>query len=167
MQSDVRPKNSGTDTGRPESCRDDEARQSLPLARLAALLARPPLTVTLWVVALMSLGALALHLPERVSREDFSSYYASAWTLRAGGNPYIRDLDPAANRLGLHLGLLKRAAYTPTFILCFEPLTRSPRSQPTEKRSFTAIGQPLKKGMLPWRKWIVYGNSVGWVIFLG
>ena len=123
MQSDVRPKNSGTDTGRPEACMYDEARQSLPFARLAALIARPPLTVTLWVVALMSLGALALHLPERVSREDFSSYYASAWTLRAGGNPYIRDLDPAANRLGLHLGLLKRAAYTPTFILCFEPLT--------------------------------------------
>lgn len=123
MQLDVKPeKGNSAGTGRPES-RTYEARQRVPLASLAALLARPPLIVTLWVAAIMSLGALALHLPERVNREDFSSYYASAWTLRAGGNPYIRDLDPAANRFGLHLGLLKRAAYTPTFILCFELLT--------------------------------------------
>jgi Glycosyltransferase family 87 len=124
VKSDVKPeKGSSADVERPGLRTCDGARQSLPLASLAALLARPPLTVTLWVVAILSLGALALHLPERVNREDFSSYYASAWTLRAGGNPYIRDLDPAANRLGLHLGLLKRAAYTPTFILCFELLT--------------------------------------------
>jgi hypothetical protein len=124
VQSDVKPeKGSSVDTGRLGLCTYDEAPQSLPLASLAALLARPPLIVTLWVLAILNLGALALHLPERVSREDFSSYYASAWTLRTGGNPYIQDLDPAANRLGLHLGLLNRAAYTPTFILSFEPLT--------------------------------------------
>jgi Glycosyltransferase family 87 len=124
VQSEVKPdKGSSADTVRLGLRTYDEAPRSLPFASLAALLARPPLIVTLWVVATMSLGALALHLPERGNREDFSSYYASAWTLRAGGNPYIRDLDPAANRLGLHLGLLKRAAYTPTFILCFELLT--------------------------------------------
>lgn len=116
-------KGSGAEMLLPAPYIDEKARQSRPLTSLAALLTRPPLIVTLWVVAIMSLGALALHLPERVSREDFSCYYASTWTLRAGGNPYTENLDPAANQFGLHLGLLKRAVYTPTFMLSFEPLT--------------------------------------------
>ena len=43
--------------------------------------------------------------------------------MRTGQNPYTTDLTSLAT--SLHLTLLwKRAAYTPTFILCFEPLTR-------------------------------------------
>ncbi|MGH7932047.1 MAG: glycosyltransferase family 87 protein [Candidatus Binataceae bacterium] len=64
-----------------------------------------------------------MRLPERVGRADFSSYYASAWALRMGANPYTENLDAAANALGLDLGPLNHAAYTPTFLLCFEPMT--------------------------------------------
>jgi hypothetical protein len=79
--------------------------------------------VALWIVALVNFGGLALRLPERVGREDFSSYYASAWLLRVGGNPYVSDLGPIGESFGLHIGALNHAAYTPTFMLCFRPLT--------------------------------------------
>jgi Glycosyltransferase family 87 len=109
--------------GRRRRITEDDTALSRRLAGLGSLLVRPPWTVACWVLAIVSLGVLALHLPERVGREDFSCYYASAWTLRSGGDPYVQDLDPAAKRFGLHLGLLKRAVYTPTFMLSFEPMT--------------------------------------------
>lgn len=94
-----------------------------PLARLAALFSWRPVTLLLWVLAISSLAAVAVHLPERVGKIDFSNYYASAWTMRSGGNPYVADLNANANRLGFNLGPLKFSTQTPAFVLYFEPLT--------------------------------------------
>lgn len=97
--------------------------QGVPLGNLAALFARPRVMFALWAAAIFSLVVLAVHLPERLGREDFSSYYTSAWALRSGGNPYTENFETTATRLGLHLGVLRYAVYTPTFLLWFEPLT--------------------------------------------
>ncbi len=93
------------------------------LVRMAALLSLHPITFLLWVLAILSLAAIAIHLPERSSQIDFSNYYASAWTMRVGGNPYVDNLNATAGRFGLRLGLLTFSTQTPSFELYFEPLT--------------------------------------------
>ena len=82
----------------------------------------------IWLATILHLAVVCWKLPARVDRPDFSHYYASALAARKGLNPYTLDLKAYAARLGLHVGNNIRATYTPTFILCFEPLTLlSPR----------------------------------------
>jgi hypothetical protein len=93
---------------------------------LGRMATRTPVLVLLDAVALASVGIIALDLPARARRWDFSHYYVSAAVLRAGGNPYLTDIRPVGDRLGVQIGLIDRATYPPTFYLLFEPLTLLP-----------------------------------------
>ena len=60
--------------------------------------------------------------------KTLSEYYVYALAMRSGQNPYTVDLTSLAASQGLNI-VWKHATYTPTFILCFEPLTlMSPRA---------------------------------------
>lgn len=85
-----------------------------------------PLVVAmmLWAVALMYVIGFGKSLPPQMREWDFSIYYSSATALRLGLNPYQTSFAGLAARLGLHTGGINLAADTPTFLLCFEPLTR-------------------------------------------
>ncbi len=77
----------------------------------------------LWLlVGVIGLGTV-LQMRQRAKLPDFSHYYAGAYTLRHGLDPYTTDFRPLASRLGLDLDVLRHAGYPPTFILLFEPLT--------------------------------------------
>lgn len=111
------------DTGRLLAQEHRGPSRGTPLDGMAAALERPPLKAALWAVAIISLAAVLVHLPARARSYDFSIFYTGAWSMRTGGNPYTESLYATAKRLGLHLGPLKYANHTPTFILAFEPLT--------------------------------------------
>ncbi|HVC45291.1 MAG TPA: glycosyltransferase family 87 protein [Candidatus Binataceae bacterium] len=64
-----------------------------------------------------------LELRDRSHSWDFSIYYTSALSMREGHDPYTESLVPIGDRLGLKTADLTRAADTPTYLLCFEPLT--------------------------------------------
>ena len=89
-----------------------------------------PAFASLVIVASAALLLIvAATLPERSGRWDFSIYYASALMMRRGGNPYLESIAPIGRRLGLETTPIERADSMPTFVLCFEPLTRfSPRT---------------------------------------
>ncbi len=57
-------------------------------------------------------------------RQDFSVYYSSAMSLRLGHDPYTESFKDIADRLGVQLNGQEMVLETPTFLLCFEPLTR-------------------------------------------
>ena len=66
--------------------------------------------------------ALLLLTSRHYAWPDFSQDYVYALSMRRGENPYLKDLTPLATSLHLRIDW-KRAGYTPTFILCFEPIT--------------------------------------------
>lgn len=81
-------------------------------------------TIILCLAAGYFLVQLVSTLPGQARRWDFSLYYTLATSLRCGGNPYINAIGPLGRELGLEIGqYAQHAADTPTFLLCFEPLT--------------------------------------------
>jgi hypothetical protein len=96
---------------------------------LARAATQPAVLAAIWVAAILHVIAVGAKLPIGVQRPDFSHYYASALAAREGFNPYTLDLKTFAAKLDLDVGRTTSATYTPTFILCFEPLTLlSPRA---------------------------------------
>ena len=103
------------------------------LEGVGTIATRPAVLVLLWAVTLAHVASILAKLPGRTRELDFSHYYASAWALRQGYNPYSTDLAPIAGKFNLHLafshaklfhvGAITQGSYPPTFILCFEPLT--------------------------------------------
>jgi hypothetical protein len=80
----------------------------------------------IWIGALLELIRAFTKLPGPAHRLDFANYYDSAVALRHGLDPYTTDLTAIGNRFGLETGPLIHASGTPTYLLCFEPLTRFP-----------------------------------------
>jgi Gpi18-like mannosyltransferase len=78
----------------------------------------------IWIGALLELIRAFTKLPGPAHRLDFANYYDSAVALRHGLDPYTTDLTAIGNRFGLETGPLIHASGTPTYLLCFEPLTR-------------------------------------------
>jgi hypothetical protein len=76
-----------------------------------------------WIVAAPALANLFAQLPGRTHEWDFSVRYVASLSLRRGFNPYLTDLSPLAAEQSLHIGTLIRDDQTPTFLMCFEPLT--------------------------------------------
>jgi hypothetical protein len=96
--------------------------------RIAAAIRQPAIVAVVWLCALLMLAGTAIKMRGQWRGRDFSDKYESAWALRHGIDPYPIDLTPIAARLGLETGGLIHASDTPTFLLCFEPLTYlSPR----------------------------------------
>jgi alpha-1,2-mannosyltransferase len=118
----------GAANARAESAAASKPRAVISGAGLATALGRTPIAAILWAAALIHVALLYGQLQTRFNRLDFSSYYASAYALRHGIDPYTTDLTAMSDRLGIETGTLIHAADTPTFLLCFEPLTAmSPR----------------------------------------
>jgi len=94
--------------------------------RIAAALRQPVVVALIWIAALWKFIRAFVPLPGPAHWGDFAIYYDSAIALRKGLDPYTMDLTPIANRFGLRLHAVAHLAETPTFLLCFEPLTRFP-----------------------------------------
>lgn len=97
--------------------------KTISLRGVAAAVQSTPMLVIIWTVTFIYMGALVPVLQQRVTRWDFSIYYASALALREGANPYRDDLKPFSDQVGVNTVEIHRAAHPPTFLLCFEPLT--------------------------------------------
>src|SRR5689334_12851212 len=82
----------------------------------------PGVVIAVTVVAGLYLILLLSMTSRHYNMPDFSQDYVYAFVMRSGQNPYTTDLTSVASRLNLNIGW-KQAGYTPTFILCFEPLT--------------------------------------------
>src|SRR4029077_4429320 len=93
---------------------------------MAAALRRPAIVALIWLAALSRFIRAFTSLPPLAHRLDFANYYNSALALRLGIDPYTTNLTAIGNRLGLDAGPHIHASETPTFLLCFEPLTRFP-----------------------------------------
>jgi hypothetical protein len=92
--------------------------------RIAAAMHQPAILAAVWICALLLLTGTLTKMPGQWHRRDFSNYYESAWALRHGIDPYSALLTPIGAQLALETGGLLHASETPTFLLCFEPLTR-------------------------------------------
>jgi hypothetical protein len=91
-------------------------------------LRRPRVVLGISALAAVYLIVLIVRVQRRSNQADFSQYYVYALAMRSGQNPYTVDLTSLAASQGLNI-VWKHATYTPTFILCFEPLTLiSPRA---------------------------------------
>lgn len=105
------------------------ATRLVSLNGLAKAAISPRMIAIIWAAAILHGALIFSKLPARTNQPDFSHYYASALALRENLNPYTLDLKSFAAKLGLDVGWTTRASYTPTFLLCFEPLTLlSPRT---------------------------------------
>jgi glycosyl transferase family 87 len=91
--------------------------------RIAAVMRRPAILAAVWICALIVLAGTFTRMRGQWRGRDFSDKYESAWALRHGIDPYPIDLAPIASQLGMETGGLIHASDTPTFLLCFEPLT--------------------------------------------
>jgi hypothetical protein len=94
--------------------------------RIAAAMRQPAILAAVWLCAFIVLTGTLTKLPGQWRGRDFSDKYESAWALRHGIDPYVTDLTPIADRLGLETDGLIHASDTPPFLLCFEPLTWFP-----------------------------------------
>ena len=94
--------------------------------RIAAAMRQPAILAVVWICALVVLTGSVTRIRGQWRGRDFSDKYESGWALRHGIDPYPIDLTPIATRLGLETGGLIHASDTPTFLLCFEPLTNLP-----------------------------------------
>jgi len=88
---------------------------------LVNTLCRPHMVVMLWIAAGFHLAILIADLPGRVTRFDFSVFYASAVAMLMGLNPYLADLSRIGDPLHLEIRPLIHTTSTPTFLLCFKP----------------------------------------------
>jgi hypothetical protein len=91
--------------------------------RIALAMRRPAILAVIWLCALLMLAGTVTRMPAQWRGRDFSNYYLSVSALRRGIDPYSADLTPIAAELGLDTGGLTHASETPSFLLCFEPLT--------------------------------------------
>ena len=64
----------------------------------------------------------AFRLPPSFS--DFNHFYVASLSVRLGSNAYVAKYDELAHSLGLDIGFINISNQPPTFVLCFEPLTR-------------------------------------------
>ena len=92
----------------------------LPVA--ASALTRPWALALLWVVVFAHLVRFTYRLPPSFS--DFNHFYVAALSFRLGSNAYVAKYDELARSLGLDIGFINISNQPPTFVLCFEPLTR-------------------------------------------
>ena len=76
-----------------------------------------------WMVAAPGLANLVAQLPTRTHQWDFSHYYVASLSLRRGTSPYIADFSRLGDELSLQIDSINRTDETPTFLMCFEPLT--------------------------------------------
>ena len=95
----------------------DKKSGRIPAARLESVL-------VVWAAILIYLFTVFRRLPPDMRGQDFGIYFAAAQSLRLGRNPYTESFKDLAHSLGLHLGGVDTADHTPTFLLCFEPLTK-------------------------------------------
>jgi hypothetical protein len=91
--------------------------------RLVAIVRQPWMVVLIWLGALLKLGRVFASAPPVAKQVDFVNYYDSALALRHGIDPYITNLTSVGDKLGLETVGMIYASETPTFLLCFEPLT--------------------------------------------
>ena len=106
----------------PPKARDSSAPASDFVSHAALALTRPGALVLLWAVALVHLVRFAVTLPPGFT--DFNHFYVAALSFRLGTNAYVVKYDELARSLGLDIGLINSSNHPPTFVLCFEPLTR-------------------------------------------
>lgn len=92
--------------------------------RIANTIRQPAILTVVWIVALLTLAGTFTKMSGQWHRRDFSNYYESAWALRHGIDPYSTNLTAVGARVGLETNWLLHASETPSFLLCFEPLTR-------------------------------------------
>jgi Glycosyltransferase family 87 len=76
-----------------------------------------------WIVAAPALASEFALLATRTGKWDFSLYYVASLSLRRGASPYLTDINRLGDELSLQTGSMKRVEETPTFLMCFEPLT--------------------------------------------
>jgi Glycosyltransferase family 87 len=91
-------------------------------------LSRSHTVVLLTIAAVLHFVLLIAQLPGRVTRFDFSVFYASAAAIRRGMNPYLVDLRQIGDPLHLEIWPLIHTTSTPTFLLCFMPFAYIPES---------------------------------------
>jgi hypothetical protein len=104
------------------NARDSSAPATDFVSRAASALTRPGLLALLWVVVLAHVGRFAFRLPPTFS--DFNHFYVASLSVRLGSNAYVAKYDELAHSLGLDIGFINISNQPPTFVLCFEPLTR-------------------------------------------
>jgi hypothetical protein len=92
----------------------------LPVA--ASALTRPWALALLWAVVVAHLVRFTFRLPPSFS--DFNHFYVASLSVRLGSNAYVAKYDELARSLGLDIGFNNISNQPPTFVLCFEPLTR-------------------------------------------
>jgi Glycosyltransferase family 87 len=92
--------------------------------RIANTMRQPAILAVVWIVAVLTLAGTFMKMSGQWHRRDFSNYYESAWALRHGIDPYASNLTAVGARVGLETNWLLHASETPSFLLCFEPLTR-------------------------------------------
>lgn len=79
----------------------------------------------LWLMVLgYAIRFAIFKLPAPPNFSDFNHFYVAALTLRRGSNPYAVRFDSLAHTFGLDIGVNHLSNQPPTFLLCFEPLTR-------------------------------------------
>ncbi len=98
----------------------------ISLHGLTAALNRPLLLGTLWLLAISHLAWVFTRLPARTNKIDFGYYYVGSAALHRGLDPYMVDLKPLSEKLGLDLDSPIRFAETPTFLLAIRPLALLP-----------------------------------------
>lgn len=92
-------------------------------------LSRTHTVVLLSAVAFLHLILLIAHLRDRVTRFDFSIFFASAVAMRSGMNPYLADLRQIGDPLHLEIWPLIHTTSTPTFLLGFMPFGYVPERE--------------------------------------
>ena len=104
------------------NARDSSAPAIDFVSRAASALTRTGALVLLWVVVLAHLVRFIYRLPPSFS--DFNHFYVAALSSRLGSDAYVAKYDELARSLGLDIGFINISNQPPTFVLCFEPLTR-------------------------------------------
>jgi hypothetical protein len=92
-------------------------------------LSRTHTVVLLSAVAFLHTILLIAHLRDRVTRFDFSVFFASAVAMRSGMNPYLADLRQIGDPLHLEIWPLIHTTSTPTFLLGFIPFAYVPERE--------------------------------------
>lgn len=90
--------------------------------RATAALSRTVIIALLWAAVVAHSARVFREMHYKVSPCDFCDYYASAFTLRHGLDPYTADLKSVESTLGMQ-SLIPHATDPPTSLLAYEPLT--------------------------------------------
>ncbi|MGC1343948.1 MAG: glycosyltransferase 87 family protein, partial [Candidatus Binataceae bacterium] len=89
----------------------------------AHAITRTPVLAAVWSLAILHSVILAVNLPQRAFHNDFSVFYSSAIAFRTGLDPYVTNLMPIGQRLGMRIGALLHDTDTPTALLFFTPFS--------------------------------------------